>query len=106
MQFEQIVETLEAWSDRYHALHNQLDALKSVLRFAPEAPLINEIYETWSAYNRAISALVGDKYEWLDWFEFECKMGKQTMSYFKDGEEFEVKTIQDLAKLITDTFDE
>jgi hypothetical protein len=37
----------------------------------------------WDAHTKAVSQLVGDECAWLDYFEYECLMGKSPGSWSK-----------------------
>lgn len=77
MKPNEIACSLEMWRGRREALDAQLDALDAVLKTTPENPLREAIEGIWMGYTVAMSQLIGDKAEWLQWYWLERQMGNK-----------------------------
>jgi len=100
------VKRLEQWKRKYEEFTEVYDAFNKLTGIMPECELMAPIFAIWEAYTESVAELVGDNYEWLKWYEYECDMGKEPKEAFlSDGKWAYVKTIEDLAILIERTKD-
>jgi len=65
-----------------------------------ESPLVTPIFEAEDATIRAISMLLGDQLETLDWFVYECDYGRKEMEAGKGDDMRKICTYEDLRWLI------
>lgn len=78
-------------------------AMQEMTGTATECKLISPAFDLWDAYTTAVSRLVGDKDEWLQWFELDCDFGKSPkVCTFASGKTLKVKTLKQLARVIAD----
>lgn len=102
MDAEQITKRLKCWKRRHAelmAVYNAMGKLTGADRYCT---LFTPIFAIWTAYTVALSELIGDKAEWLQWYEIECDMGRAPMMVvLRDGREIKVKTLRQLATLIS-----
>ena len=101
MDAEQITKRLKCWKRRHAelmAVYNAMGKLTGADRYST---LFTPIFDLWNDYTVAMSELIGDKAEWLQWYEIECYMGKTPMTVvLRDGREIRVKTLRQLATVI------
>lgn len=100
MSIDEIVKRLQAWADRQRKLQAQYEALRALTGADPDCALLAPVWSVWSAYTVAVSELVGDKEEWLQWYETECDMGrkpKEVVSW--GGRTIKVRTLRQLARV-------
>lgn len=71
LTFKQSLDLLERWLADYRRLEELFLRLKPLTGGSPENELHSTSWRTFDHYNSAVSALVGDKAEWLDWFLFD-----------------------------------
>jgi hypothetical protein len=101
MPIDQIVLRLEAWADRQRKLTAQYEALKALTGADCECELLKPVWSVWSAYTVAVSELVGDNNEWLQWYELECDMGRRPREVTSlGGKTIKVRTLRQLARVI------
>ena len=101
MPIDEIVKRLEAWANRQHELHAQYEALHALTGAGPDCRLLLPVWSVWTAYTCAVSEIVGDKHEWLNWYEFECNMGRQPKEVTSlTGKKIMVRTLRQLARVI------
>ena len=101
MPIEEIVKRLEAWAERQRKLHAQYEALKALTSASPECALMAPVWSVWGAYTVAVSELIGDEDEWLQWYELECDMGRRPKEVTSTGgKTIKVRTLRQLARVI------
>lgn len=101
MPIDEIVKRLEAWADRGRKLHAKFDALHALTGADYDSALLAPVWSVWSAYSVAVSELVGDKNEWLQWYEMECDMGRNPKEVTSiGGKTIKVRTVRHLARVI------
>lgn len=102
MDAEQITKLLKCWKRRHAelmAVYNAMGKLTGADRYST---LFTPIFDLWNDYTVAMSELIGDKAGWLQWYEIECDMGRAPMMVvLRDGREIKVKTLRQLATLIS-----
>lgn len=101
MPIDEIVKRLEAWADRQRHLQAQYEALRALTNADFECALLAPVWSVWSAYTVAVSELVGDENEWLQWYEQECDMGRRPKEVTSlGGKTIKVRTLRQLARVI------
>lgn len=101
MNSEQITKRLKCWKRRHSELMAVYDAMSQLTGADRYSTLFALIFDLWTAYTVAMSELIGDTDEWLQWYEIECDMGRAPMMVvLLDGREIEVKTLRQLARVI------
>lgn len=101
------VKRLELWKMKYVEFMDVYDAFNKLTGIMPDCELMKPVFAIWDSYTEAVAELVGDNYEWLKWYEYECDMGKDPKeARFPLCQWVDVKTIEDLAILIERTKDQ
>lgn len=101
MDINKIEERLRHWKRRHGEMMAAYNALYRLTGCAPESQLSNSLFDIWNSYTVAISEIVGDRDEWLQWYQNECDMGKKPMSMtFANGRKLKVKTLRHIARVI------
>jgi hypothetical protein len=96
-------ERLKDWQILQKGLTAAYGDLNALTGAMPDCPLLNPVFALWAAYTESISELVGDHEQWLEWYEYECKMGKNPKWVkISDGREFAVKSLKQLLMVIED----
>lgn len=103
MRKTEIIARLEAWADRQKALMAAYEAHRAQTGAMPDCPMWAPVFDAWMAYTVAVSELIGDKEEWLHWYENECDMGRRPMEVENLGGDVKirVRTLKQLARVIT-----
>lgn len=102
MSTDEIVKRLEAWKKLHDALDQQAKALEHLTGAMPDCQLMRPVWGVWSAYTVAVSELIGDDNEWLDWYQFECDMGRKPLEVSSlGGKTVTVRTLRQLARVIS-----
>ena len=73
------IKLLEEWKAAIEASDKVMDALDKVVG-PNDGPLRHSVWTMQAAYTRAISLIVGDEGEWLEWFACENDMGEKGLS--------------------------
>lgn len=101
MDAKQITKRLKLWKRRHAKLMSVYNAMSQLTGADRYSTLFELIFDLWTAYTVATSELIGDKEEWLQWYEIDCDMGRAPrMVVLLDGREIEVKTLRQLAMVI------
>lgn len=93
---------LEAWAAVLAEFDRQVDAFAALTTAPADGPLLDAIYRVEAAYTDAVAAQVGDVDGWLQWFRWECDMGKKPLEARRhDKARFvKVRTVRQLARLV------
>lgn len=92
---------LQKWLDNSISVYDEIEKLDSILMSSPDSPLKQAIWEMHAGYTKAVSKIIGDKDEWLNWFAWECDFGRDPkVIAFSDGETLVVCGIADLLDAI------
>ncbi len=73
------LKLLEEWQTTIRNSDAALAALDNAIG-PHDGPLRQSIYTMQAKYTRAISLIVGDKWEWLEWFACQNQMGSKGMT--------------------------
>ena len=83
----------------------EADRLLDPLMLSPESPLHAEIWKLQAAYTKAIAELVGDKWDWLEWYRHENDMGRKGHECCPGAGHAsrKINNVADLAQLIAES---
>lgn len=95
-----VQQRLIHWAARQEALQAQYEAFQALTGADCESPLWAAVWNVWAAYSVAVSEIVGDKAEWLQWYEYECQMGANPMEVKIGDKTIKVRTLRQLATVI------
>lgn len=102
-RIKQTTLRLEFWAQRITAINTQYAALSAITGPGVGSPLWDAIFSTQNAYTVAVSELVGDECEWLNYYQLDCEMGKRPREVkLPSGNAITLKTLRDLARVICD----
>ena len=84
---DQVTEQIREWMERVQAANAQLILLGDMtgdLNY--DAPFPAAVEALISGYTAALSQIIGDEGEWLEYFRFNCAFGDRHMVVFPGGE--------------------
>lgn len=94
---------LEEWKENYRKVEEKCDELAEILGDIFDSPLFERIWGMFQSYTEALSALIGDESEWLDWYCYECDMGNTPMEAGRNDNDMRlIETLNDLLDIIED----
>ncbi len=101
MTDEERLDRLTAWQSTMTAMEDPQTALMAMTA-GVDGPLFQAIGQLMDDYTAAIAEIVGDEFDWLDWWQQECDYGKRPKeaSASADDPLHLITTIEDLARLI------
>lgn len=76
---QQKLETLVAWEFSIWKLEQEEKKLAEALQPSFESPFYRAIFAMEESYTNAVSLMIGDEGDWLNWYRFDNKMGKGGM---------------------------
>lgn len=89
------------WADRAKALHIAQDNLSDLMMASPEAPLFKAAWDCFDGYTRNLAEIIGDEDGWLEWYAWECQLGKNPLEMkFANGERLMVCGVEDVVDVI------
>lgn len=91
---------LDEWKRKCQALDVQHTTLIKTLHVEVGSPLLEAGYDVVNAYTRAMSALIGDTAEWLEWFAMENHYGRNGHEAGFEGRMRPIRTLGNLLDLI------
>ncbi len=96
---EKQLSALRRWHEAVTEGEKEIDALVGI-GFSPESRLCTAINNALEALTSATSQIVGDEYNWLEWYWHECQLGSRPMraGWFSDLRE--ICTLDDLVWLV------
>ena len=97
MTREEKLALLRQWEASYLELDLQMDRLSAVFGSMVHSPFGEAVWGAWGNYTRALAELVGDGYEWLNWYCFDNDMGKKA---YEAGWEGDMRPITQAADLL------
>ena len=84
-------------------MRDQGDRLKEAtdrLHIAPESPLLETHWIVEDAFTRALDRLIGDDYDNISWYVYECDYGRSPNEAGKDGDMRLIDSVQKLRWLV------
>lgn len=88
---------LREWSVKLETADAFIDPLTEALGLHAESPIHQAVWTLQDAYTKAVSKLVGDQGNWLDWFAHENDFGRRAM---EAGPTNNMRPISDIDDLI------
>ena len=102
MKAADMTPLLTAWAKRRNDLTAQMDALFALVQ-GSGGPLYEAVWNAWDGYTEALSRLIGDTDNWLEWYAAENRMGLNGLESAPAGGKLrEVCTLHGLATLIAE----
>ena len=89
---EQVTEQIREWMERVQAANAQLVLLSDMtgdLNY--DAPLPAAIEALIEGYTAALSQIIGDEGDWLEYFWIDCALGKNPLAVIPDENCEEIK---------------
>lgn len=101
MNHAELITRLTEWHITLADVEQQQDLLMK-LTGGVEGTLFLAINDLAIAYTKAVSQIVGDTNEWLDWWWQECDLGSKPMSASAGNDDpmHPIQTLAELAALI------
>jgi hypothetical protein len=102
MTLTELRKILSDWAIIITDINDVIDELNKVVGSSPESALCTAVYAIAISYTKEIEAKIGDEGEFLQWFWFECQMGKRPMEAkaVHWDEMRPIETTDDLAELL------
>lgn len=91
------LKLLQEWQTTIRDSDKALAALDKAIG-VNDGPLKTSIWTMQATYTRAISLIIGDEFEWLEWFAIDNEMGKRGLAAGATGKP--AKPIKTLAQLL------
>jgi len=96
-----IAPRLLEWQRIYDQWQTQYQALQTLTKCGPEAPIAAAMGKMWDAYTDALARDLGDDNDWLCWYCWENDMGAKGLEVTStSGKTIKVKTVAHLARVI------
>ena len=92
------LQMLQEWQTTIKDSDRALAALDKAIG-PTDGPLKESIWQMQATYTRAISLVIGDEFEWLEWFAIDNDMGKKGLTA-SAGTGKPLKPIKTLAQLL------
>lgn len=93
---------LRRWNDRMVAMEAQYDALVALTGSSPEAPLMRAIADLQAFATVAVQDAIGDEHGWCNYYWLEKDMGSKAIDLMIGRKSFTLRTVDDLAAIITE----
>ena len=94
---------LTEWADEIKKADAIIDPISEVLGLSVECPIHHAVWALQAAYTKAVRELVGDKWEWLDWYANENKFGEKGYGAGISSDDRPIKSLEDLLWVIEET---
>jgi len=101
MTKSEMMPWLVKWSEKIQAADDALDSMQKLFDGDFESPALKPICDTMDLCTEAISYIVGDECEWLDYYRRECQMGRHPLTVKYDGLEKQMDSIEVLADVVS-----
>lgn len=88
--------------DLYESYEKLLDSIGSIFSFCPESPFFDLYGKMIDNQIRLIAKIIGDEYDYLNWFFFENDLGKKSFEVTFEGKSIQVKDVDSLLEVIYD----
>jgi|GEM_PF-5356939 len=97
-----ILSHLTAWALLQKQKSNLEDSLHALFGTDHESQALLTINRLWDAHTQAVGQLVGDEEGWLNYYEYDCAMGKQPGSFKKSltSKPMRISSLKQLARVI------
>jgi len=98
-------ERVEKWMNHGLTLHGLTDSVTKLLGSAPESPINDIPWRMFEDYTEELARHIGEDnyasvlYD-LNWFAWECDLGRKPMTAINGGHEIEVKDLKSFLVLL------
>jgi hypothetical protein len=99
MNTEEKIKLIEEVIKRYKELSKGMDEVSALFGSA-DSNFTNSVWNTFDAYVDCVGKLIGDEFDYINWFIFENDCGKGHMECGFEGKEYKIKNIKDLVKFM------
>lgn len=96
---EEKLNLLENWKSSHDQLQEQFDAIGKCFD-SVTGPLFEASWRVFGGYTAALSVIIGDNLNALEWYQYECEMGLNPKQGGNDGDMRSIATFDDLLWLI------
>lgn len=98
----EVLAILRPWHERTVELQRQWDAFAALTCAADDSPLADAIWRVHKEYTKAVADRVGDADDWLNWWHYECQLGRRPQNAHKKfgDDALSVSTLGRLATVI------
>lgn len=101
MTFEEKVAKIKELVEIYLELDSIYSEFYIATNSPPDSPLFKPVFKLLDKHIETISAIVGDKSDWLSWYIFDNNCGYGDLAVQIAGEEEKkVESVEELVKLI------
>ena len=102
MKAAEMIPFLERWKTVYEALAQADGEMANLTGRSPESRLFTGMWNAMGGYSEFLELhLVGSTtWKWLDWYQFECRMGERPMEVKTDHGTRNIGSVEDLAMLL------
>lgn len=97
---EEKIRLLEKWQETYERSSEIFQKLDVIFGFIASGSLFDIVWENFNAYTEALSVILGDEEEWLEWYAFENKFGKKEYRAGCNDKMRKIKNFEDLLWVI------
>jgi len=97
----QRIKWLKVWAEKIQTADAALDSIQKLFDSDYESPALKPICELMSAFTDAVSEIVGDECEWLDYYRHECQLGAHPLMTKHDGLEIKMDSLDALLNVIS-----
>jgi len=80
MKHAERLALLQEWEKHYRELDRVTISLEAVVGNIVESPLGATMWKVFEQYTAVLSQLVGDSFDWLNWYWLENNMGRKKMT--------------------------
>jgi hypothetical protein len=96
MNHTEKLNLLAEWQAHTETANRLIDPITEVLGLSVESPIHTAVWGLQTAYTKAVSKLVGDGGEWLDWYASENDFGRKHMEAGPKDATRHISTLADL----------
>lgn len=100
---ENTLSLLGDWAKHHAAVSAMMDGVKQHIGLDPDRAMFVTVWSVFGAYTDTLACEIGDSEGWLDWYRFECEMGKKSKAAFFGTNSIKVKTLAQLARVILES---
>jgi hypothetical protein len=94
------LEALQAWQQAIQESNEFLSVIDKAMGLSVESPIRAAVWSLQHALRAATSRVVGDEWEWLDWYALENDFGNRGLEAGAKGALKPIRSLDDLLSLI------
>lgn len=100
MNTKEKIKLVEEWQKAHAALDIELHVVLSLFGGSPECDLAGAIHKMQAVATKHLSALIGDRGAWLDWYACENHFGAKLLYAVVDGKRMKARNVKEIVKII------